>query len=382
MSIPSSSRHCGTDVVQGALATACAQYDFMLEHLGDRPGFPRSFDQGRLVLAPASDWTSGFFAGSLWYLFEATGEDKWRAAAQRYMAPLEPMKLDRSTHDVGFILYCSFGNAWRLTHDAHCRDVLLQGAASLASRYNLKVGCIKSWDWNPEWSFPVIIDNMLNLEMLLWAAREGGNQALREIAVTHAETTLANHFRPDCSCYHVVNYDGVCGSVAGKFTHQGLHDDSSWARGQAWALYGFTLMYRETRTPAFLQQAQRVAQYILNHPRLPADLVPYWDFDAAPDPATPRDSSAAAAICSALLELSDYAEPGLAPRFREAGNRLLISLCSPDYLASPGENGGFLLKHATGHMPCHSEVDAPLVYGDYYFLEALLRASRQQRTSE
>lgn len=367
------------EIVRDDLAFATTQYDLLLRHIAGQAGFPRSWEKGNVVLAPASDWTSGFLGGSLWYLFEATGERKWRDAAHAYTAPLESNKHDRGTHDVGFVLYCSFGHGWRLTHHPAYREILLEGARSLSTRFNPVVGCIKSWDWAPQWTFPVIIDNMMNLELLTWAARESGESALRDIAVSHANTTLRHHFRADASCCHVVDYDVNTGAVRERVTHQGLADDSAWARGQAWALYGYTMMYRETHLPAYLAHAARVAEFILQHPRLPADKVPYWDFDAPITPETPRDSSAAAIISSGLLELSEFVSPEQASRYRAVAHQQLRALSSPAYRAPLGENGCFLLQHATGHMPNRSEVDAPLNYGDYYFLEALLRARRQLR---
>ncbi|HEY0946857.1 MAG TPA: hypothetical protein VGD81_16370 [Opitutaceae bacterium] len=223
----------------------------------------------------------------------------------------------------------------------------------------------------------MIIDNMMNLELLTWAAREGGVPEFHDIAVAHASTTLRHHFRADSSCCHVVDYDVSTGEVRGRFTHQGLADDSSWARGQAWALYGYTMMFRETRVPAYLAQAVRIAEFILNHPTLPADKVPYWDFDAPAAPETPRDSSAAAIICAGLLELTEFVPSEAADRYRAVAHQQLRVLASAEYRAELAENGCFLLKHATGHMPHKSEVDAPLNYGDYYFLEALLRTRRQ-----
>lgn len=365
------------EIVRDDLAFAAAQYERMLLQLVNRPGFPRTWENGKLTLANRSDWTSGFFGGALWLLFEATGDSKWREAAHAFTAPLEPAKHERGTHDIGFILYCSFGNGWRLTQDPAYREVLLAGARSLGTRFNPTVGCIKSWDWNSAWSFPVIIDNLMNLELLLWAAREGPDPALRAMAVSHANTTMRHHFRADASCCHVVDYDVSTGAVRQQLTHQGLTDESAWARGQGWALYGFTLMYRETRLPAFLAHASRIAEFILNHPQLPEDKVPYWDFDAPAASETPRDTSAAAVICSALLELSEFVPEEPAARYRAVAQQQLRSLSTADYRAPLGGNGCFLLRHATGHMPHHSEVDAPLIYGDYYFLEALLRARRQ-----
>ncbi|PTX95834.1 glucuronyl hydrolase [Opitutus sp. ER46] len=345
----------------------------MLAQLERQPGLPRTWENGQLVVTKFDNWTSGFFPGSLWYLFEGTGDTRWREAAERYTALVEPAKDLKRTHDLGFMLYCSFGNGLRLTNDPRYRAVLLTGAASLATRFNPTVGAIRSWD-HGTWQYPVIIDNMMNLELLTWAANAGKEPRFRAIALAHADTTLRNHFRPDASSFHVVDYDVTTGKVRGRGTHQGFADDSSWARGQAWGLYGYTMMYRETKRPEYLAQAVRIADFFLNHPRLPADKIPYWDFDAPDIPRAPRDVSAAAITCSALLELARYVEPGPAATYKAAALEQLRAMSSPAYRAPLGGNGCFLLMHATGHKPKNSEIDVPLAYADYYFLEALLRA--------
>ena len=367
-----------SSVVHTALVASAVQYRWLLSHLPEDGKMPRSYVNGKPVMVRERDWTVGFFPGSLWYLFEATGEAQWRSEAELFTALLEDEQNNNRTHDVGFILNCSYGNGLRLTGDAGYRKVLLVGAASLITRFNPVVGCIKSWDRDPKlFTYPVIVDNMMNLELLLSGVREGGDPRWRAIAMTHADTTLRNHFRPDGSSVHVVDYDTATGRVLRRVTHQGASDDSSWARGQAWALYGFTMMYRETKEARYLEQAEKVAAFIMNHPRLPADKVPYWDFDAPNQPDAPRDTSAAAIMSSALFELAGLTRsPPAAARYTAFAGAQLRALASPAYLAQPGENGGFLLKHATGNFPDHSEVDVPLNYADYYFLEALLRASK------
>ncbi|MEN9403825.1 MAG: hypothetical protein RL091_2528 [Verrucomicrobiota bacterium] len=364
-------------VVNDALATSAKQYRWMLDHLpaDSAKPLPRTFEHGKLVTVPTRDWTSGFFPGSLWYLFEATGDSQWREAAERYTALLAPEQFNTKTHDLGFMLYCSYGNGLRLTGNAAYREVLLNGAKSLRTRFSPTVGCIKSWDRGVgPYDFPVIIDNMMNLEFMLWAAQAGNVPAYRELSISHADTTLKNHFRPDNSSVHVVDYDTATGKIIKRVTHQGITDDSAWARGQAWGLYGYTVMYRETHEPRYLEQANKIAAFIMHHPRLPADKVPYWDFDAPGIPNEPRDAAAAAIICSALLELRNYVTGSLAQNYSDFAEQQLRSLASPAYLAQPGENGGFLLKHATGNYPKKSEIDTPINYTDYYFLEALLRA--------
>ncbi|WP_211172361.1 glycoside hydrolase family 88 protein [Massilia forsythiae] len=366
-------------LVERDIRTAAAQYRVLLSAVADKPGFPRTVERGEIRTVDAGDWTAGFFPGSLWYLYEATGDEIWRSAARRYTERTAPAKFDKRQHDVGFMLGAGYGNGWRLSTDPaermRYRDALLAGATTLVTRFDPTVGAIQSWDVEPgsAWAYPVIIDNMMNLELLMWAARAAGEPRYREVAVAHAGTTLKHHFRPDGSSVHLVDYDPHTGAVRARVTVQGHADGSAWARGQAWGLYGYTMMYRETRDPAYLAQAQRSAAFWLGHPRLPADKVPYWDFDDPAIPDAPRDAAAAAIAASALLELAGFVERAAAARYRDAAEQTIRSLSSRAYLAAPGENGGFLLKHATGHKPGGTEIDVPLNYADYYFLEAVLR---------
>lgn len=362
-------------VIDATFATAAKQYAWMLANQPVSDRMPRSVEHGKLVTVLKNDWTVGFFPGALWYLFEGTGDARWRQAAEKSTHLLEDEQHNNRTHDVGFILYCSYGNGYRLTGNPAYRAILLNGATALCSRFSPAVGAIKSWDRPPTmYTFPVIIDNMMNLELLLWAARNGGGEQPRTVAVAHADTSLRNHFRPNHSSYHVVDFD-TSGKVLRRITHQGIADNSAWARGQMWGLYGYTFMFRETRDPRYLAQAEAIAAFLMNHPRMPADKVPYWDFDAPGIPKEPRDSSAAALMSSALYELAGYTrDSAKAAAYRTFAEAQLRSLCSPEYLAQPGENHGFLLKHATGNYPKNSEIDAPINYADYYFLEALLRA--------
>lgn len=361
-----------TQRIPGTLEFATRQYGFLLESLKGQTNLPRTFVDGRLGLVRPVDWTSGFFPGSLWYLYECTGDSRWKAAARDYTARLESIQHHDRSHDVGFMLNCSYGNGYRLTADPEYRQVLIQGARTLRTRFSPQVGLIRSWD-HGKWQYPVIIDNMMNLELLTWASREASDSDLDQVANQHARLTLENHFRADASSWHVVDYNPTNGAVLQKTTHQGAADSSAWARGQAWGLYGFTMMHRETGRPEYLAQAGRVARFLMNHPRLPEDKVPYWDFDAPDIPNAPRDASAAAIMASALIELSRKVEPEFGRQCLELARQQLLSLSSPAYLAAVGENGGFLLRHCVGHLPKHSEVDVPLVYADYYFLEALLR---------
>jgi unsaturated chondroitin disaccharide hydrolase len=333
---------------------------------------PRSVGpDGQLIVVPSRDWTSGFFPGYLWLLYQATGQAKWKAAAQEYTARIEPEKTNATSHDVGFKVYDCFGPGYRITQDAHYRDVIIEAARTLSKRFSPQVGAIRSWDHHrAQWGYPVIIDNMLNLELLFAATRLSGDSSFYKIAVTHANTTLRNHFRPDYSSYHVVDYDSATGRVVKKNTHQGYADASAWARGQGWALYGYTMCYRETHNPAYLAQAEHVADFILHHPNLPKDLIPYWDFNDPSIPKAPRDASAGAIIASGLLELSTFSPKGAT--YRSQASQMLDNLAS-SYVAKPGGSDGFLLLHSTGHQPANSEIDGPLIYADYYFMEGLLR---------
>jgi len=273
---------------------------------------PKSLtSKGKLNLAPAKDWTSGFFPGELWMLYEYTGDKRWEVLARQFTANIENEKFNGITHDMGFKIYCTFGAGYRLTHDPAYREVILQGAKTLSTRFNPVVGSIRSWDHSRDkWGYPVIIDNMMNLELLFEATKMTGDSSFYKIAVSHANTTLKNHYRSDFSSYHVVDYDTITGKVLKKNTHQGYNHESAWSRGQAWGLYGFTMCYRETKDPRYLQHAENIAAFILHHPNLPKDLVPYWDFDAPNIPNEPRDASAAAIIASALFELSTYSRSG------------------------------------------------------------------------
>ncbi|MBC9797200.1 glycoside hydrolase family 88 protein [Sinomicrobium weinanense] len=340
---------------------------------GDGKGIsPRNLEpSGKLRLVHSGDWTSGFFPGVLWYLYEYNRDSVWLKNAETFTAGIEKEKWNAGTHDMGFKVYCSFGNGYRLTKNRDYRDVIVQSAKTLIKRFNPAVGAIRSWDHNKDkWKFPVIIDNMMNLELLFAATEITGDSVFYEVAVSHANTTLKNHFRKDNSSYHVIGYDPVTGAVEKRNTHQGYSDGSAWARGQAWGLYGYSMCYRETGNKEYLQQADKIAACILNHPNMPADLVPYWDFDAPEIPNEERDVSAAAVIASALYELSTFSKAG--KKYRSAADKIIKSL-STVYTAPEGGAQGFILLHSVGSKPSGSEVDVPLVYADYYYLEALLR---------
>ena len=343
---------------------------------------PRNSEpDGTQNLGPSKDWTSGFFPGELWFLYEYTQNNFWKKKAQQHTDILEKEKMNGSTHDMGFKVYCSFGNGYRLTQDEHYKEVLLQSARTLATRFKPAAGIIRSWDHSTaKWACPVIIDNMMNLELLFWATKESKDSTFYRIAVDHARTTMKHHFRPDFSSYHVIDYDRITGQVLKKNTHQGFADESAWSRGQAWALYGYTMCYRETRLPEFLEQAQNIEKYLFTHPNMPEDLIPYWDFDAPGIPDEPRDVSAATVIASALYELSLY-DPEKGERYRSNADKIIENL-TKHYRATLKKDNGFLLLHSTGTKPTNTEVDVPIVYADYYFIEALMRKNKLEKTGK
>ena len=359
------------DRMPGVFQRAEEQYGHMLAGLAGDPKLPRTLDrEGKVVTVKPEDWTSGFFPGSLWLIYEFNGQPLWKERALEYTRRLEVVRHFKGNHDGGFMLGCSYGNALRLQPDDGVRGVLRDAAAALGTRFVPSIGLIRSWDHKP-YTCPVIIDNMMNLELLMWAAKNGGDSKLREIAVSHADKTLAQHFRADGTAYHVVDYDPVTGWVRAYHATQGADVRTPWARGQSWGLYGFVMMHRETGKAEYLAKAVALAKGLMAHPNLPADKVPSWDYGIAPGPEVPRDASAAAVMASALVELSQMVPDGGA--YLTFAREQLMTLSSPAFLAGKGTHGGFILTRSTGHLPGGSEINVPLIYADYYFLEALLR---------
>ncbi|KEO74123.1 glycoside hydrolase family 88 protein [Anditalea andensis] len=356
-----------------ALERGEVQYHHM-KNLLPETRFPKTYhaSEDRLETSGSGWWCSGFYPGSLLYLYDQNGDEALLSEAERIMEVLEKEKYNTTTHDLGFMMFCSFGNALEIAPKEAYRDILVQSAQSLSTRFDETTGVIKSWD-SKEGDYLVIIDNMMNLELLFWATQETGDSTYYNIAITHADNTIKNHFREDYSSYHVVNYNPKTGTVNQKRTAQGYSDDSAWARGQAWGLYGYIVMYRFTNDQKYLDQAVNIAEFVLNHPNMPDDKIPYWDFDAPNIPDALRDSSAGAILASALLELSQYVGQEKSDRYISDAESMLASLASSEYLAEPNTNGGFLLKHGVGHIPENTEVDTPLTYGDYYFIEAIKR---------
>ena len=322
-----------------------------------------------------TEWCGGFWPGILWYDYEFTGDAKLKEEAEKYTESLEFLsRIPAYDHDLGFLVFCSYGNAYRLTHEEKYKQVILDTADSLATLFNPRVGTILSWPREvPTFGgHNTIMDNLINLEMLFWAAKNGNKPYLKEIAVSHADKTMANQFRPDYTSYHVAVYDTLTGDFVRGCTHQGYADESMWARGQAWGIYGYTLAYRETGDLRYLNFVQQVADAFLKD--LPEDGVPYWDYNDPRIPNAPRDASAAAVVASALLELSTYLPGEKGDGYRKEAVRMLASLSSDAYAC--GDRKPAFLMHSTGHHPAGSEIDASIIYADYYYIEALLRLKR------
>lgn len=375
----SSTKNQQTDFISDNIANAVAQHTLQTDII-EKSGKvlnPRTIDkEGNIVYIPIDDWCSGFFPGNIWYTYKLTGNAKWLPLARKYTEALDSIKHLKWHHDVGFMIGSSYLNGYRIANIPEYKDVIVEAARSLSTRFRPGAGVIQSWDadrgWQGQrgWKCPVIIDNMMNLELLFEATRLSGDSTFYNIAVKHADTTMAHHFRPDNSCYHVVDYDPETGDVRKRQTAQGYADESSWARGQAWALYGYTTCYRYTYDERYLEQAQKIYDFIFNNKNLSADLVPYWDYDAPNIPNEPRDASAAACTASALYELSTYLPE---KNYKATADKIMESLGSPAYRAEVGTNGNFLLMHSVGSIPHGSEIDVPLNYADYYFLEGIIR---------
>lgn len=345
---------------------------YLLEYPVDSLAFPRSADDNGIIKkVPSKDWTSGFFPGTLWKIYQLTGDARYKAKAKEWTTFIEKEKYNDRTHDMGFKVFCSFGNGYRMTNDESYRVIILESAETLSTRYNSIVGSIRSWDFNKEeWQFPVIIDNMMNLELLFEASNYSEDPKYYNIAQQHANTTLKNHFRENNSSYHVIDYDTITGNIRTKVTHQGFRNESSWARGQAWGLYGYTMAYRYTEDVEFLEQSKKIASFFMEHKNLPEDAVPYWDFDAPNIPSEPRDASAAAVIASGMIELYEYTKD---KKYLEFADEIITSLSSKKYVIQKETNVPFILNHSTGNWPKNDEINGPINYADYYFLEAILR---------
>ncbi len=368
-----------SNIINNDINFSTRQYSLMLQQIG-REGkvrIPKTIDKlGRMVYIPIDDWCSGFFPGSLCYLYQLTNDKSWLLQSRRFTEALDSIQYLTWHHDVGFMIGSSYLNIYRLSPNKAYKKAIIQTAKSLCTRFRKKAGVIQSWNvdrgWQSKrgWTCPVIIDNMMNLELLFEATRLSGDSTYWKVAVSHANKTLENQFRKDGSCYHVVDYDPNNGAVLHRQTAQGYADNSAWARGQAWAVYGYTVCYRYTHDRKYLDQAVKTLNFVMQNPNLPDDLIPYWDFDAPNIPNEPRDASSAACIASALYEMNNYLPDN---GYTSLADRIIRSLSSPEYRAPLGKNGCFLLMHSVGSIPHNNEIDVPLNYADYYFLEALTR---------
>lgn len=361
--------------VNEVIKITSSQYAHAVNEYKDSTRFPRSTKpDGSLYSVNSKDWCSGFFPASLWLLYDLTKDNFYKKAAIKWSVALEKEQYNTTTHDLGFMMYLPFGAGLNDTKSKAYKQVIIQSAKSLATRFHSKAGVIRSWDFGP-WQYPVIIDNMMNLELLFEASKLSGDDSYKQIAIKHADHDMQNHFRKDYSSYHVVDYDSVTGKAIEKQTNQGYADESAWSRGQAWGLYGFTVMYRYTKDKRYLEQANHIADFILNNPNYPKDGVPYWDFNDPKIPDTYRDASAGAVMASALLELKNYVGKEKRDGYYKQAEKILSTLSTPAYLASTS-NCNFILKHCVGNWPkgkATGEIDASINYGDYYYLEALLR---------
>ncbi len=348
-----------------------------LPSLTDSLKIPRNIPSAETqwsCVAP-DDWTSGYFPGILWYVYEYRADTAVRRAAERFTLLQSALADKIGNHDLGIMAYASMANAYELTGNNTYKNALLRAAAKLSQLYNPTVGTLHSWPYMVQtkgWPHNTIIDNMINIELLFWAAANGGSPDYYDIACNHARTTLKNHFRPDHSTYHVVIYDTLSGDAIQHITHQGYSDSSTWARGQAWAVYGYTMCTRYTRDGQFLKAACDAADLFLS--KVGDDMVPYWDFDDPAIPDAPRDASAAAIAASALVELSGMCDAPREARYMDAAVKILEALGSAPYKS--GDANSAFLSHCVGHMPHGSEVDASIVYADYYYIEALTRLHR------
>ena len=349
------------------------RYALFLDYQTDSLAFPRSYykENDSINKKPSKDWTSGFYAGNLWQLYALTGNEAYIEKAKQWTAFIEKEKFNDRTHDMGFKIFCSFGKGLKYKDNQEYKDIIVKSAQTLATRYSEKVGSIRSWDFNKKrWQFPVIVDNMMNLELLFEATKISGDSTFHDIAIKHANTTLKNHFRPDGSIFHVVDYDTISGDIRVKVTHQGINDESVWARGQGWGIYGFTMAYRYTKDKAYLDRAIATADFYLKHKTLREDGIPYWDFHDPKIPNAPRDVSAATVIASALIELHGYTN---SQAYLDYSKKVVNTLKSQEYILGNNIKAPFILDHSTGNWPKNDEIDEPIVYGDYYFLETLLR---------
>lgn len=344
--------------------------------LSEINNFPRNIPNGKTAweFVDVKDWCSGFWPGVLWYAYEYSGDEYIKQEAERFTQPIKTIAYSPAQdHDIGFMVYCSYGNAYRLTGNEEYKKILLSAADTLATLYNPNVGSIHSWPMKEQYPHNTIIDNMMNLELLFWAAKNGGNKRLYDIANSHAKVTMKYIVRPDNAVYHLGEFDDKTGAFIKGHAHQGYADESMWARGQSWGIYGFAISYRETGNKEFLETSIRLADHFLE--RLPEDGIPFWDFDDPKIPNAPKDASAAAVAACGMLELYNLVNnEKLKDKYLMAATKFVNILSSEKYLS--GDKNQAILLHSTGHHPKNSEIDVPIIYADYYYMEALLRLKK------
>ena len=350
-----------------------SRYHKLLEYPLDSLAFPRSYahEKKQIKKVPSKDWTSGFFAGNLWQIYELTGNENFKNRAKAWTAFIEKEKHNNRTHDMGFKVFCSFGNGLKHENNQAYKDIIVESAQTLSTRFDESIGSIRSWDFNKDiWQFPVIIDNMMNLELMFEATKISGDSTYHDIAIKHANTTLKNHFREDHSTWHVLDYDTITKQPRLKVTHQGIADSSAWARGQGWAINGFTMMYRYTKDQKYLERAKATADFFINHKNLPADGIPFWDFNDPSIPNVSRDVSAAAVVASGLVELYGYTKN---EAYLNYSKKVIKSIETMEYVLPAQFEAPFILDHSFGDWSKRSEMNEPIVYGDYYYLQTLIR---------
>jgi unsaturated chondroitin disaccharide hydrolase len=355
-------------LVEHGLQFAHKQLNSTVSEMGDSTNYPkRTNETGKWNIIKPYSWLAGFFPGCLWHMYRWTLDSTWKSLAEKWMVRLERQKNNIRDTDMGFLIFYSFGNGYRITQNETYKEVLLQAARSLAMRYNHIVKCMKSWGF---YTFPVIIDHMMVLELLFWASKNGGESELYDIAKNQALRTMKDHVRSDGSTYQIVDYDPTTGEIIEKATKQGYSTESTWSRGQAWGLYGFTMTYRYTEEPLFLETAQKIANYYIDH--LPEDYIPYWDFNAPNIPDEVKDVSAATVAAAGLLELVSFVAEGKDRRkYLNAACNTIGSLCS-SYMTK-GTNRSGILLHACQSRPQDKDIDVSAINADYYFIEALMR---------
>ncbi|MCK4733831.1 MAG: glycoside hydrolase family 88 protein [Methanophagales archaeon] len=322
--------------------------------------FPHITENGKWTTTEDGYWTGGFWVGMLLLVYKITGDERYKAEAYNWAKRLENRKNDK-TFDLSFLFYPSFVLGYDITGDRYFRKVALEAAETLSTLFHEKASFV--YNKIDEKIGRTIIDAMPDLQLLWWAYEETGGERFYEVARTHSMRTVDEFIRDDYSTVHVIDFDLETGELQRKITVQGYSDDSCWSRGQAWAIYGFTLAYKHTRDELFLRTAEKLAEYFIKN--LPEDYVPYWDFN---DPKKElRDSSAAAIASSGLLDLSALSGK---KGFRDVAINILSSLCD-NYLCEEEKDG--ILKHGCFHKPEEKGADESLIWGDYYFIEAIMK---------